>query len=134
MHTYIHTYRLQGQLNDMETTLLEKETLLNELVKNQRDFDTMRNAYERKMFDMQKDIRQIEHERDKVCVCVCVRVCARVCVWAKTYIICSTTDRAGKRQGMRMYVCVRVCARVCVCVCVCVCMWAKTFLVMLRDT
>lgn len=58
--------RLQGQLHDMDTTLIEKEKLLNELVKNQRDFDHMRNTYERKMEDMQRDIRQIEEERDKV--------------------------------------------------------------------
>jgi hypothetical protein len=80
-HTHMHTYRLQGQLNDMETTLLEKETLLHELVKNQRDFDAMRNAYERKMFDMQKDISKIEQERDKVCVFMYINICMYVCVY-----------------------------------------------------
>jgi hypothetical protein len=51
----------------------------------QRYFDAMRNAYERKMFDMQKDISKIEQERDKVCVCacVCVRVCVCVCVYQR---------------------------------------------------
>lgn len=58
--------RLQGQLNDIDTSLLEKERLLTELVKNQRDFDKMKITYERKMDDLQRDIRQIEDERDKI--------------------------------------------------------------------
>mmetsp|Transcript_60401 Transcript_60401/g.142500 ORF Transcript_60401/g.142500 Transcript_60401/m.142500 type:complete len:983 (+) Transcript_60401:2-2950(+) len=50
----------------MDAALVEKERLLQELVRNQREFDTMRNAYERKMEDMQHSIKQIESERNQV--------------------------------------------------------------------
>ncbi len=40
-------------MRDMDAVLMEKERLLHELVRNQRDFDTMRNAYERKMEGLQ---------------------------------------------------------------------------------
>ena len=52
-------------MRDMDAVLIEKERLLHELVRNQRDFDTMRNAYERKMEDLQLSIRAIEEERDQ---------------------------------------------------------------------
>jgi hypothetical protein len=52
-------------MRDMDAVLLEKERLLHELVRNQRDFDTMRNAYERKMQHLQLSIRAIEEERDQ---------------------------------------------------------------------
>jgi len=52
-------------MRDMDTVLIEKERLLHELVRNQRDFDTMRNTYERKMEDLQLSIRAIEEERDQ---------------------------------------------------------------------
>jgi hypothetical protein len=52
-------------MRDMDAVLIEKERLLHELVRNQRDFDTMRNAYERKMQHLQLSIRAIEEERDQ---------------------------------------------------------------------
>ena len=59
------TVRRQVDMRDMDAVLVEKERLLHELVKNQRDFDTMRNAYERKMEHLQLSIRAIEEERDQ---------------------------------------------------------------------
>ena len=58
----------QGDVPDsfhLDAVLIEKERLLTELVRNQRDFDTMRNTYERKMEDLQLSIRAIEEERDQ---------------------------------------------------------------------
>jgi uncharacterized coiled-coil protein SlyX len=55
----------QSDMLDMDAVLLEKERLLHELVRNQRDFDTMRNTYESKMHLLQLSIRAIEEERDQ---------------------------------------------------------------------
>ena len=57
---------LQGQLEDMDSAVVEKEHLLEELVKNQRELDTMRSEYERQVEVFKESIRAIEQERDKV--------------------------------------------------------------------
>ena len=50
---------------EFEATLVEKERLLAELVRNQREYDTMRGQYERKMEHLQFSIRAMEREREQ---------------------------------------------------------------------
>eukprot|EP00960_Hanusia_phi_P039830 754072-Hanusia_phi.AAC.2 len=64
MNTGDASARQLQDISDLDAVLVEKERLLQELVRNQREFDTMRSVYEKKMEDLQHSIRAIEEERD----------------------------------------------------------------------